>query len=231
MNPLIKIGILVLVDLYLFRLGFYFGIIGLIVVIVRILHMLGFLRNPSLSKGSFCEGITFLKDYSGPYYKSGAAFQEASNIIKTFKLDEEKSKYVLIGIFYDNPKEVEESKLRYSVGIYQRNIGFADKPKRDLESYCNDKDYYFAELPVASSLFGQWEFNNSFTMQKGIQKLNDLLESKLKDDSFLKTYRIKKGTKCPIHIELYETNTKVSYYAPLLQVEQFQLYKKDNKTN
>lgn len=231
MNVLIKIAIYGIVDYFLFKFGLYYGLFGLVIIIYQILRILGFFRHPQISKASFCEGISFLKDYQGSYKNCGAGIEEALKIIKTFKLDEIKVKYVVIGIFYDNPETVEESKLRYSIGIYQRNLGFAENPPRELESYCKDNNYYFAELPNANSIYGSWEYSNSFALMKGIDKFYSGLKTKLNDDSFLKTYRVKKGTKCETIVEVYEFDSKIAFYAPLLNVDKFNLYKKDNKTN
>ena len=231
MNVLIKLAIYGIIDYFLFKLGFYYGMFGLVIIIYQILRILGYFRSPEISKASFCEGIAFLKDYQGTYSNSGTAFQEVSNIIKTFKLDEGKVKYVPIGIYYDKPGVTEESKLRYSIGIYQRNLGFAENPPKELESYCKNKGYYFAELPNASSMYASWEYVNIFALIKGIRKFFIGLESKLNDESFLRTYRIKKGTKCETVVEVYEYESKIAFYAPLLNVEKFNFYKLDNKTN
>ena len=231
MNPFILIPILCVIDCILFQFGFYLGMIGLFFIIYKILHVFGFLRSPEISRGSFAEGIAFLKDYQGPYSNSGAGFEEATKILKTFKLDEQKVKYVLIGIYYDKPGKVEDSKLRYSIGIYQRNLGFPENPPRELESYCKDNNYYFASLPIAWSLYSSWEYCNIFTLVKGVKKFHAGLNNKLHDNSFLKTYRIPEGTKCEVTVELYESENKVSFYAPFKNIEKFQLYKKDAKTN
>ena len=230
MNPLIKIAILLLVDILIFRyIGVTFGVIGLLIISYRVLKLFGFFRNPSFFKGSFCEGIAFLKDYQGPYFKNRKAFEDALNLIKTFKLNEPKDgkeKYVVIGIYYDKPGEVEESKLRYSVGIYQKNKGFPEKPPRELETFCNSNDYYYAELPNASSLYSSWEYSNVFAMITGITKFNSGLKKNLNNPDFKRTYRIK-DSDCKIIVELYETDSTIAFYAPLLNVDKFKLYKKD----
>ena len=119
MNLLIKIAIFIVVDYFLFKsFGFLFGMIGVGITVARILYILGFFRKPSIFRGAICDGIAFLKDYQGPIYKNGAAFEEALKIIKTFKLDQVKEgeeKYVVMGVYYDKPGEVEESKLNDTI--------------------------------------------------------------------------------------------------------------------
>ena len=231
MNPFILIPILCVIDCILFQFGFYLGMIGLFFIIYKILHVFGFLRSPEISRGSFAEGIAFLKDYQGPYSNSGVGFEEATKILKTFKLDEQKVKYVLIGIYYDKPGEVEDSKLRYSIGFYQRDLGFPENPPKELENYCKENNYYFSRLPTVDTLFSSWEYFTFFTLIKGIKKFYNILSNKLNDASFIKTFRIPKGTKCDIIIELYESDSKISFYAPIKNISDFQLYKKDTKTN
>ena len=230
MNPLITILILLLVDFLVFKyIGVLFGVIVLLFIVYKVLKMFGFFRNPSFFRGSFCEGIAFLKDYQGPYYKNRKAFEDASNLIKTFKLNEPgegKEKYAIIGIYYDKPGEVEDSKLRYSVGIYQKNKGFPEKPPRELEAYCNSNGYYYEELPNASSLYSSWEYSNFFAMITGITKFNSSLKNNLNSPDFKRIYRLKDND-CKIIVELYENDSTIAFYAPVLNVDKFKLYKKD----
>ena len=63
-------------------------------------------------------------------------------------------------------------------------------------------------------------------MMLGISKFNFGLKQKLNDPDFKKTFRIK-DTDCKIIVELYDNNSSIKFFAPLTNVEQFQLYKKD----
>jgi hypothetical protein len=231
MNLLIKIGIFILVDYFLFKtFGFLFGMIGVGITVARILYILGFFRKPSIFRGAICDGIAFLKDYQGPIYKNGAAFEEALKIIKTFKLDQVKEgeeKYCVIGVYYDKPGEVEESKLRYSIGIYQKNKGFPSKPPEELQRYCESNNYNYTEIPNTTALYSHWQYSTYFTMMNGIKKFNVELKKCLNDASFRKTYRLKPETKCNIILELYETDSNIAFYTPILNEEKFRFYKKD----
>ena len=220
MRILWKVLILISIDILLFyKFGFWPGIIGLPFIIWKILDIFGITRKITFSRGTFTTGMVFLKDYQGPYFKNKEAFAEAANLIKSFKLKD----YIIIGIYYDRPGEVDESKLRYSIGIYKKNL---DKPDSSLESYCNSKDYYYAELPDSNCLYSSWDYSNLFAMMLGISKFNFGLKQKLKDADFKKTFRIK-DTDCKIIVELYDNNSSIRFFAPLTNVEQFQLYKKD----
>ena len=154
MNAYLKVLILIAIEILLFmKVGFWFGMIGLPIIIYKILNIFGITRRLTIFRGPFFKGTVFIKDYQGPFSKSKEAFQEASNLIRTFKLKD----YILIGIYYDKPGDVEESKLRYSIGIYRKNL---DKPTDELESYCKSKGFYFAELPDTTSLYTTWEYFN-----------------------------------------------------------------------
>ena len=234
MSVLLTLSICLAADFILFHfLGTIVGIIGLTLTIIYALNVFGFLRSPSMFRGSFVEGTAFLKDYQGSYSNNRAAFEEAEKIIKTFKLNEEKDKYKygLIGIFYDRPGEVEESKLRCSIGIYKRNQGFPEKPPRELESYCTENNYYYAELPTATSLYGEWKYPTFFTLTMGIKKFYAKLKESIKDTSFLRNYRLNSNMKFDIIIQLYESDSKVSFYVPYFNVDKFRLFKGDKKSN
>ena len=220
MRILWKVLILISIDILLFyKFGFWPGIIGLPFIIWKILDIFGITRKITFSRGTFTTGMVFLKDYQGPYFKNKEAFAEAANLIKSFKLKD----YIIIGIYYDKPGEVDESKLRYSIGIYKKKI---DKPDTSLERFCNSKDFYYAELPEAASIYSSWDYSNSFTMMMGISKFKYGLEQKLQDPDFKKTFKLK-DTDCKIIIELYETNSSIQFYAPFSKVDKFKLYKKD----
>ena len=229
-SHLMVLGIAILVDFILFRfISFTIGLLGLAFIIYYILKTLGlFFRSPSIYKGSFLDGIAFLKDYQGDFITNRAAFEEANNLIKTFKLDKNEKadeNYEVIGIFYDKPGEVENSKLRYSVGIYKKNKGFPDQPPKDLESYCNSNNYNYVELPSANSLYSEWDYVNSFSLLLGIKSFYKLFKEKISDPQFKRSFKVsEKDGK--IIIELYQ-KSKVIFYAPLFNVDKFRLYKKD----
>ena len=220
--------ILIGIDIFIFKyIGFYPGIIFLVVISYIFLKKLGFLRKPGIFRGNFPEGVVFLKDYQGPFYKANTAFKEASNLIKTFQLKD----YAIIAFYYDRPGEVEESKLRYSVGIYKKNKGFPDKPSGDLENHCKTNNYYYAELPNSSSLYSFWEYSNAFTLMLGIKKFYTILNNSLNDNDFRRTFKIQdKNFKIKVGVEVYESGSKMEFFIPLMNTEKFLLYKKDTKT-
>ena len=224
MNTLTRVLMIIFVDLFLFKfVGIWAGLIGLGIIIYRILPILNISKQSILiQNGSFNSGMAFLKDYQGPFYKNKVAFQEAANLIRTFELKD----WVIIGIYYDKPGDVQDSKLRYSIGIFKKNTNGKEDPPERLEMYCNSKSYYFADLPNTKSLTSEWNYTNAFTMMIGITKFNMKLKKELKNDEFKKLNGIKDGD-CKIVIELYETESNIKFYIPLEKADNFSLYRKD----
>lgn len=223
MNTYLKLLILLGINALAFKIaGFWPGIICLAIVIYKVLSMFGITRNPSLFRGSFVEGITFTKDYFGPYSQNYKAFQDALTLIRNYQLKD----FFVIAIYYDKPGSVEESKMRSSIGIYKKNKGFPDKVSDELERYCAENGYNYNELPSCTSLYSSWDYSNMFTMMLGIKKFYSLLEKKLKDTAFKKSFRIKEE-EIKVTIELYDSDTSMSFYVPLLNASKFLVFKKD----
>ncbi len=222
MNPYLKILILVVVDLISFKLaGFWFGLIATGIVVYKILSIIGVLRKPGFFRGPFYEGVSFTKDYVGPYSNQEKAYEEAINLINLFKLED----FSVIGFFYDTPGKVEDSKLRCSIGIYKKNVGFPEKFSEEFERYCEQNGYNKNELPNATSLYSSWEYFNTFTLKLGISKFYSAFNENLKNASFKRTFNINES-KLKASIELYGKNT-VEFFIPLLNGDKFMLFKKD----
>ena len=181
MSPFIKLLIFLCIDIYIFlHFGKLFGFVGLGIIIYRALNILGILRSPQIFRGAFNEGVAYLKDYQGSFHNP-EAYKEALYLIKTYKLKD----FVVIGIFYDKPGEVPENKLRSSIGIYKKNVGFADPVPKEFESYCQTNNYYYSEFPTTSCVYSSWEYSNFFTMMLGITKFYSIMKKNLEDAVFL----------------------------------------------
>ena len=217
--------LLIGLDIIIFKfIGFYPGLIFLGILAYMFLKKLGFIRKPGIFRGNFPEGIVFLKDYQGSYGQSFIAHKEASNIIQTFKLKD----YSVIGLYYDKQGEVEDSKLRYSYGIYKMNKGFPEKPDGDLENYCKSNNYFYHEVPNSSSLYSFWEYSNPFTMLLGIRKFIALIKQSLNDPDFKRTFKIQ-DTNLKVRIFVFSNESKLNFYIPIIGADKFLLYKKDSK--
>ena len=224
MNPYLRFLIFIAIDIYIFKnFGKLYGFIGLGIILYRLLNTLGITRSPTIYKAAFRECRAYLKDYQGSY-KNPDAYKEACNLLKSLGLKE----FGVIGIFYDRPGEVPEDKLRYSVGIYKLNKGFPDPPTKELEKYCNDNNYYMADLPSASSIYSDWEFSNSFTMMMGIIKFYKKLNNNLSDPSFRQTYKLSKEFKPKVCIEIFKSEAKLEFHVPYVDADKFLVYKKED---
>ena len=224
MNPYIKLSLLVVVNLLCFKLaGLWFGLIATCIVIYKILSMLGILRNISFYRGPFYEGVIFTKDYLGPYTQQEEAYKDAFKLIELFKLED----FVLIAIFFDSPEKVEENKLRSSIGIYKKNIGFADKLPEEFERYCEKNGYNKAELPNSTSIYSSWEFFNNYSLKMGITKFYQHLKKNLNDANFKRTYNFNES-KLKATVELYNKEfNKIEFFVPILNGDKFLVFKKD----
>ena len=225
MKLLIRFILFTVVDIYLFlNLGKIYGLIGLAIILFRLLYILGFLRSITIYRGAFNEGMAYLKDYQGSY-RNSEPYKEAAYLIKSFK---DLGKFVIIGIFYDKPGEVPEDKLRSSIGVYCKNVGFPDAISKELESYFQTNNYYSVEFPTTSCLCSSWDYSNSFVMMLGIMKFYKVLKQSLEDVMFKKTFKIREEPKTVI--ELYPSENKIQFWVPTFNQDKFFVYKKEDKT-
>ena len=222
MNLYLKFIIFIAIDIYIFKhFGKIFGFLGLGIIIYRFLNMLGFFRSPKIFRGSFNEGVAYLKDYKGKYFNPNA-YKEAFNLIKTYKLEN----FVLIGIYYDRPGEVPEAEYKSSIGIYRKNIGFPNPVPKEFEDFCQKNNYYSVELPLTSSVYSSWEYSNHFVMMVGIMKFYKTIKLGLEDVLFKKMYKISEKTK--VCIELYVTESKMEFFIPIVNEDKFLVYRKED---
>ena len=222
MNLFLKLIIFIAIDIYIFRnFGKLFGFLGLGIIIYRFLNLFGFLRTPKIYRGSFNEGVAYLKDYKGKYFNPDA-YKEALGLIKKYNLQN----FVLIGIYYDRPGEIPEEEYKSSIGIYRKNIGFPDPVPKEFEDFCQKNNYYFAELPSTSSIYSSWEYSNHFIMMMGILKFYKNVKHEMEDASFRKMYKISEKSK--LCIELYTTESKMEFFIPTVNGDKFMLYRKED---
>ena len=222
MNLFLKYIFFIAIDIYIFRnFGKLFGFLGLGIILYRLLSVLGFLRSPKIYRGSFNEGVAYLKDYKGKYFNPNA-FKEALDLIKKYNLEG----FVLIGIYYERPGNIPETEYKSSIGIYRRNVGFPDPVPKEFEDFCEKNNYYFAELPSTSSVYSEWEYSNHFIMMMGILKFYKNIKLGLEDASFRKMYKISEKSK--ICVELYVNETKIEFYIPYVNEDKFMLYRKED---
>jgi hypothetical protein len=222
MNPYLRIALMIVINLISFKLaGFWFGILATAIVIYRILNIIGILKSPSLYRGPFYEGVAFTKDYTGSYSQKEDAFKDAYNLINLFKLED----FVPIGIYFDSPGKVEESKLRCSIGIYKKNVGFPEKLPEEFERYCEQNGYNKSELPNATSIYCSWDYFNLFNLKLGIKKFHDAMKESLQSYSFKRSFNINESKlKATIHLLGKDC---IEFFVPILNGDKFVVFKKD----
>ena len=221
MEVYIKIPLIILINYLIFTYaGFWFGILALAISVYKILALFGFIRNPIVYRASFLEGIAFTKDYIGPYDKLDAVFQEINQIKNKFKLKD----FVPIAIYYDKDKTIEPNKRKSSIGLYKKKKG--NEISEEFNNYCIKNGFNKNELPNAVSLFSSWEYSSNYTMKMGIEKFNKIMEHNLKNENFLKTFRVNEKD-IKVLIEVYENSSLINFYIPFKKVDEFLIFKKD----
>ena len=223
MHEYFKIALLFLLNYYFFKLaGLWISIISLGLTIYKILSYFGITRSPKILLGSFEGGISFTKDYYGPYTKHKEAFYEASKLIKAYNLQN----YIIIALYYDSPGSVDEDNLRSSIGIYAKK-GFYNKKYEEFEDYCRDNGFNKNELPDSVSLYSKWNYFNFFSMIIGVQKFYKIMFTNLENGKYKKEYNIDKS-KVKNMIEVYEDlGTQMTFYVPIENNDKFMIFKKN----
>lgn len=223
MHPFITIGILLIMDLILFKYtGFWGGLLLLEFIIYKISKILGITNKRNFFRILFVEGVAFTKDYIGSYNEINDYFLKLKKIISTFNLKD----FYIISIFYDIPYNYENPNIRCSMGLYKKNLGQNQEllPK-EFEKYCFENGFNKNELPGAISLYNSWEYCNEFTMKLGIQNFYKTLIENINDKNFLKALNIKDKLNINQIIELYESDKLVSFYVPLEFTDKFLIFK------
>ena len=221
MNFYIRLVIFLVITCFLgYNMGVSGFLIGLGITIYKVLNALGFIRSINISKLSFTGGIIYYKEYTGSYKTIGKNFGDIAEIIKRFKL----SDYCVIAIYYDDPEKTEENKQKAVYGLYKKINVKNFKPNEDLENYLKEQKFVKGELANTNSLYANWEYVNIPSMMLGIKKFYETLHKSLKDDHFKKLYRIKED-QFKLCVELYDSDTSMSFFVPLINHNQFMLHK------
>ena len=224
MNPFFSIILLIYTNYLVYHFsGIFLGLVSSLIVIYKISYIFGKTRTPTLFLGSFQQGLSYTKDYFGSYTQHQGAFEEARKLIKKYNLKD----FVLIALYYDKPGSMDDNKLRSSIGIYKRSRWSPEKMSEEFEKYCEQNGYNKSELSDTSSLCCIWDYFNYNTMMIGIQKFYKLLDLKIRDDNFKKTFNIDEN-KTKISIEVYENiDSNIIFYVPLINTENFMVFKKN----
>ena len=220
MNFLIKLIIFISIDIYIFiSFGKPYGLLGIGFILYYLFDILSIFHSLKISSGNFNGGVAYLKDYQGPLHNP-QAFKDSLYLIKNFKLKD----FVIIGIYYDKPDEVEKNKLRYSIGIFKKKGSNKGTINKDFENYCNKNNFYHVEFPDTASICSSWKYSNFFSMMVGIAKFNQLIKKNLDDETFRNMHKITEKPK--IVIELYVNESDMEFYIPTANVDKFLVYRK-----
>lgn len=191
------------------------GIIGIIILSIKLSYDMGFLRFISIYKSTFSDRKYYFKEYTGSYSKmSPESFESVNQIITKFKT----KKLSLACVYFDNPSTTPEDKQRYTIGLFQMQTHLPNKlDEEEFENYLLENGFKKAEFPMVKALYSKWEFLNMTSMYIGLKKFYNKLWKELQNADFVKSFEIK-SFKCSI--EIY-TENDVTFYIPITKQEMF----------
>ena len=76
-------------------------------------------------------------------------------------------------------------------------------------------------------IYSYYEVSNNFTMIIVISKFYSIMNKNLEDALFRKMYKIKENPK--VTIELYQSESRIEFFIPIVNEDKFLVYKKEDK--
>ena len=206
--------------------SFKFGSIAFVLIFLKILWDIGVFTPIKFSSGQLKNSELYFYDYTGEYNKLSKEFNKLTKILTKFNLD--RNVYNLFGIYYDDPKKlVDKSKCRAVIGIIKDIDPFTRnkvEANETLINYFKENNFRKSEIPATNSLRSSFPTVNSMSLIIGIMKFYKALDSSLKDENFLKSFRLaSKNINCTV--EIYG-DKEVLFYVPVQNVEKFALHSK-----
>lgn len=169
------------------------SLIVVIVIIMAYLIYLGLFTSVRFSKKNIGPYYLVCEKYIGDYSNTGEVMDRIYNDLKKDNVDAERG----FGLYYDNPREVEESKLRSIVGcVLERDyINRIDELR---------KKYRIEEFPQNQCLTTSFPYKGTLSIYMGIIKVYPKLSEEIE----------KGGYKMVPVMEMYDSNQgKIDYIA------------------
>ena len=150
------------------------------------------------------EGGEYLlyREVTGPYSETGVALSKIKYDLKSkFKIEPNRD----FGIYFDNPQNVEKSKLRSEVGCILEN---ADT----LHLFWLKSKFNFKALPLKKYITAEFPFKGKMSIMIGIMKVYPALNNYIKANGY--------SEEGPI-MEIYNLpNNKIRYLKEAIKVAQ-----------
>jgi len=164
----------------------YLALIVFAALVYSVLASLHIIGEVEFNLGSIRKSVVYFKKHTGAYKDSGKYFQEAMEILKKFKL-QDNYECNTFGMYYDDPKTTPENECRYVVGIMSVETHSDVKPNKELEDYLlKEQDGWFtAELPYAATIISRFDIHFPSLIFIPIIRYYKALPKKFEDKEFL----------------------------------------------
>ena len=169
-------------------LGLLIGIT--ILVAIGILYVIGFFNSVSISKQEKGPYKVVYLPHTGPYYQTADTIKNVEKILQTTAIKAGEP----CALYYDDPKNVPQDKLRSKGGVFVENV-VSLKPPLRLE-----------EIPARTVIIGRIKSHPAIASIKVYPKLH----------KWLQQHHLKAGTPS---LEIYHTNGWVECQLPIIQAD------------
>ena len=169
-------------------LGLLIGIT--ILVAIGILFVIGFFNPVSISKREKGPYKLVYLPHTGPYYQTAKTIKNVKKILQTTALKAGES----CALYYDDPKNVPQNKLRSKGGVLVKDVVSLKPPLQ------------WQEIPARAVIVGKIKSHPAIASIKVYPKLH----------KWLREHNLKAGTPS---LEIYHSNGWVECQLPIIQVD------------
>ncbi|RXG67937.1 Testis-expressed sequence protein [Armadillidium vulgare] len=184
--------------------GFLALLILVIITVIAILFHSGFFTEIVVSSGKpyIGEVIIAYKAAQGPYKESGSLFTEAHTLLPQYRT---------LGVYYDDPKKKEPSRLRYIVGLILSENG--EPVNAEHKKLLEEWDYKFTTFPsIDHAVETSFPFNSTISIIVAIFRVYPMLDE----------YIERRSLCAHPFIEVYDNRCRKIYFiGPLEKQDKF----------
>ncbi|HMB01670.1 MAG TPA: GyrI-like domain-containing protein [Spirochaetota bacterium] len=155
---------------------FYFLLI-IILIIGGVLVYSGLFKEISVSEKEIPSMYFVYQKHIGPYKETGKVMEDVYSFLEEKKIASSAG----IGIYYDNPENTEDSKLRSVCGCI-----VTEEAADQIENM--ESGYSVSEYPGGPSVYSEFPYKNivSISIMLGIQKVYPKIQSYVKEKEYQK---------------------------------------------
>lgn len=194
----------------------YIIIASLIYKILRDLHIIG---EPAFTLGTIKKTDIYYINLKGSYKKVTSYLKEVDIIYKKFNLDNNYNAYKF-GLYYDDPKKVQQEDLRCILGIGLTSC----ENSNEINEYLVQQGWSKNTIPPTSAVITRMQLLSYSFKSLALIQYYKYLNKSLSDKEFVQRYKIKDTEKLPGIMEVYEKN-QILFYIPCGNFDKFDFYK------